>query len=130
MLNFFKAKPRVLLLDDDVAMQKLVALLLKRDGFRVDVVNRGSRAIEALEKDSYGAILLDLMMPTEGGMTVLRHLRENKPELLKSVILLTGTPKSVLKNVSSEVFAVVTKPFDPQQLVATVRSLSPGDQSK
>jgi DNA-binding response OmpR family regulator len=125
MLNLFKRKTRILLLDDDVAIQKLVSLLLRRDGFRVDVVNRGSRAIEALEKDSYDAILLDLMMPTEGGMTVLRHLRENKPDLLKTVILLTGTPKSVLKNVSSEVFAVVTKPFDPAQLVATVRSLKP-----
>ena len=125
MLDLFRKKARVLLLDDDAAIQKLVSLLLKRDGFRVDVVSRGSRAIEALEKDSYDANLLDLMMPTEGGMTVLRHLRENKPELLKSVILLTGTPKSVLKNVSSEVFAVVTKPFDPDQLVATVRSLSP-----
>jgi DNA-binding response OmpR family regulator len=123
MLGIFKRKPRVLLLDDDVAIQKLVAMLLRRDGHHVDVVNRGSRAIEALEKGSYSAILLDLMMPTEGGMTVLRHLRENNPEMLQKVILLTGTPRSVLKNVASEVFAVVTKPFESEQLVATVRKL-------
>jgi two-component system, OmpR family, response regulator MtrA len=126
MLDLFKRKTRVLVLDDDVAIQKLVSMLLKRDGHRVDVVNRGSKAIEAMEKVTYSAVLLDLMMPTEGGMTVLRHLRETKPEMLKRVILLTGTPKSVLKNVASEVFAVVTKPFEADQLVATVRKLASG----
>ena len=123
MLGLFKRRTRVLVLDDDVAIQKLVSMLLKRDGHRVDVVSRGSRAIEALDKTDYSADLLELMMPTEGGMTVLRHLRENKPEMMRRVILLTGTPKSVLKNVGSEVYAVITKPFESDQLVATVRRL-------
>ena len=121
MLPFLKRKSRILVLDDDVAIQKLVAMLLKRDGHRVDVVSRGASAIEALEKHQYSAILLDLMMPHEGGMTVLRHLREKNPELMKKVILLTATPEPVLRNVASEVFAVVRKPFEAEDLVKTVR---------
>ena len=123
MIDFFRGKPRVLVLDDDVAIQKLVSMLLKREGHRVDVVSRGSKAIEALEKGNYAAILLDLMMPTEGGMTVLRHLRENNPSLLKRVILMTATPEPVLKNIASEVFAVVRKPFEAADLINAVKRL-------
>ena len=104
-------------------MQKLVKTLLKRDGYSVDVVSSGRAAIKSIEKDEYGAVLLDLMMPTEGGMTVIAHLRENKPEMLKKVIVLTATPGSVLKGISREVFAVVSKPFDADDLIATVRRL-------
>jgi CheY-like chemotaxis protein len=124
MLNVFKRKARVLVLDDDLAIQKLVSMLLKREGHRVDVVGRGSLAIEAIEKDSYAAIVLDLMMPTEGGMTVLRHLREKNPSLLKKVIILTATPEPVLKNIAGEVFAVVQKPFQAADLIAAVKRLA------
>ena len=123
-MPLFSRKARVLVLDDDVSMQKLVSMLLKREGHRVDVVDSGRKAIEAVERNDYVAILLDLMMPTEGGMTVLTHLRAQKPELLQRVILLTGMPDSVLKGISKDVFAVVRKPFDAKVLVATVARLA------
>ncbi|HSP16411.1 MAG TPA: response regulator [Thermoanaerobaculia bacterium] len=80
---FLRRKSRVLLLDDDVSMQKLVATLLKRAGYRVDVVENGRKAIESLDGAEYSALLLDLMMPHEGGMTVIQHLRKTNPELLR-----------------------------------------------
>ena len=124
MIDFLRRKPRVLVLDDDVSIQKLVSALLRREGLRVDVVGSGREAIEAIEKNEYAAILLDLMMPHEGGMTVLSHLREKRPALLAQVVLLTATPDSVLKSISKDVFAVVKKPFTADGLVATVRRLA------
>jgi CheY-like chemotaxis protein len=123
-MQFFSRKPRVLVLDDDVSMQKLVSMLLKREGLRVDVVGSGRKAIEAIDKHDYAAILLDLMMPHEGGMTVLTHLREKSPELLQHVILLTAMPDSILKGIAKDVFAVVRKPFQASDLVATVARLA------
>jgi DNA-binding NtrC family response regulator len=120
---FGPRKARVLLLDDDVSIQKLVATLLRRAGHRVDVVGSGRRAIDAIGRNDYGALLLDLMMPTEGGMTVIQHLRETRPELLQRVVLLTGTPDSVLTGIRKDVFAVVKKPFQPDELVGTVGRL-------
>lgn len=117
-------KGRILVLDDDLAIQKLVAMILKREGYKVDLVDSGRKAIEAAEKTDYMALLLDLMMPTEGGMTVVQHLRKKKPELLQRVILLTGTADSVLQSISKDVFAVVKKPFDAKDLVATVAKLA------
>ena len=120
----FRKSKRVLLLDDDTAIQRLVTTLLKRAGFRVDSVNRGSKAIEALAGDTYDAILLDLMMPTEGGLTVVKHLRKENPELLKHVLLLTATPESVLKNVQRDVAGVVRKPFTSEELVGAVKRVA------
>lgn len=105
-------------------MQKLVSALLRRKGHRVDVVDSGTKAIEAIDREEYGVLLLDVMMPTEGGVTVLRYLRQHKPELLQRVILLTATAETVLKSISKDVFAVVRKPFDPDHLIATVNRLA------
>lgn len=121
MFGLWKRKPRVLLLDDDVAMQKLVATLLRREGHRVDVVDSGKRAIAAMERTKYAAVLLDLMMPHEGGVTVIRHLKERHPEMLKRVILLTATPQSVFKGFAADVAGVVHKPFQAAELIDAVK---------
>ena len=127
MLSLLKRKARVLVLDDDPAMQRLIATVLGRDGIRVDVVSAGAQAIEKIAKIDYDLLLLDLMTPTEGGLTVMKHLKKAKPALLSRVILVTASPESVLKSVASDAAAVVHKPFEPEELVATVnRILSAG----
>jgi DNA-binding response OmpR family regulator len=113
-------KSRLLLLDDDPSMQRLMSTLLRREGHRVDVVSEASQAIQHLGRYKYDALLLDIMTPTEGGMTVIRHLRESNPELLRRVVLVTGSPDSLLKSVSHDVFGVVRKPFEPAELMATI----------
>lgn len=124
---FLKRKARVLLLDDDLSMQKLMSTLLRRAGYRVDVVSAGAQAIEKIGQEEYHALLLDLMTPTEGGLTVIKHLKQHKPALLKRVLLVTASPESVLRSVSGDVNAVVHKPFEAQELLQAVeRVLSAG----
>jgi DNA-binding response OmpR family regulator len=120
MLPLLKRKGRLLLLDDDPAMLRLMAVLLGRHGYRVDVVSEGAQAIEKIGAASYAALLLDLMSPTEGGLTVIRHLKETNPAMLARVILVTGSPPSVLKSVEGDVAAVIHKPFVAETLLATV----------
>lgn len=117
----FKRKTRLLLLDDDPSMQRLMAALLRGDGHRVDVVSEAAQAIEQLGRNDYDALVLDVMTPTEGGLTVIRHLRTAKPALMKKVVLVTASPDSVLKGVSGEVFGIVRKPFEAADLTATIR---------
>jgi CheY-like chemotaxis protein len=119
MLKFL-TRSRILLLDDDHSMQRLVTALLKRAGFRVDAVSKGNEAIERMKSTKYAAVLLDLMMPHEGGMTVLGHLRNNDPAMLRRVVLLTAAPQSILRGIENEVFGVVRKPFEHADLVSAV----------
>ncbi|HYH07997.1 MAG TPA: response regulator [Thermoanaerobaculia bacterium] len=123
MLPLLKRKARLLVLDDDLSMQKLMGTLLRRAGHRVDTVTAGAQAIEKLGRHQYDGLLLDLMTPTEGGMTVIRHLQENAPEMLKRVVLVTASPESVLKMASRGVFGVVRKPFDAGELISTIERL-------
>ena len=115
-----KRKARVLLLDDDTSLQKLVATLLKREGHRVDVVASGTQALEKIKSQDYDALLLDVMTPTDGGFTVIKQLKESKPELLRRVVLLTASPVSVLRGVKRDIFGIVSKPFEPADLIETV----------
>ncbi|MDQ6800304.1 MAG: response regulator [Acidobacteriota bacterium] len=123
MFPSFKRKQRVLLLDDDPSMQRLVSALLESEGYRVDVFLTGRDAMRAIDRDNYDVLLLDLMMPHEGGMTVIRELREKKPELLHRSLILSASSNSVINSVKGEVAGVVTKPFQSPDLINAVRGL-------
>jgi DNA-binding response OmpR family regulator len=110
-------------LDDDPSMQRLVRLLLEQAGYRVDVVDKGDAAIDAISRHSYDAMLLDLMMPNEGGMTVIKHLRAHSPSLLRRTIVVTSTADSVLRTIDSDVSAIVRKPFVADELIAAVKKV-------
>lgn len=114
---------RVLILEDDTSMQKLVSRLLKSLPVRVEVFGNGGDVVRKIANDShrYDALLVDLMMPHEGGLTVLRNLQQNNAALLRRVILMTGSGRAITNAWSHLVFAVVHKPFDSSTLVNTVR---------
>lgn len=118
------AKTRLLLLDDDPSMQRLITTLLRRAGHRIDVVSEASQALEKIRRYDYDALLLDIMTPTEGGMTVIRHLKEAKPALLKRTLLVTGSPDSVLKTIAKDVAGVIRKPFEADELIDTVQRVT------
>ena len=124
MLPFLRRKARVLLLDDDSAMQRLISTLLKRAGYRVAVFLTGREAIAALSKSDYGVLLLDLMMPHEGGLTVIQHLRTRSPETLKRTLLLTGSPSSLIDKIDADVAGVVQKPFTAAELLGAVNRIA------
>jgi len=121
MRSLIRRKPRVLLLDDDPSMQRLISTLLKRDGYRVDVYLTGRDALRSIEVNDYDALLLDLMMPHEGGMTVIRELREKKPQMLDRTLVISASSQSVIGTVANEVAGVVRKPFEAEELLGAVR---------
>jgi DNA-binding response OmpR family regulator len=124
MLRLLRKKKSILLLDDDLSMQRLVTALLTRAGFRVDMFPSGRQALDAISKRQYDALLLDLMMPVEGGMTVIRHLRERDPQLLRRVLLFTASPDSMVATLAPDVAGVVTKPFQDSDLLSAVRAVA------
>jgi CheY-like chemotaxis protein len=116
-------RKRILLLDDDPSIQRVIGLLLKREGYRVDTVPSGSEAIAKLGEAEYDVLLLDVMTPTEGGMTVIKYLREKNPALVKKVVLVTATPDVVLQNVK-DIHSIIRKPFESESLLKTVAEVA------
>jgi len=113
----------VLLVEDDQSAQRLVEVVLCRAGYDVDIVSNGDDAIEHVNYKTYAAIVLDLMMPVLSGYEVLDWLREHEAEMLRHVVVTTAASSRDLQHLrSSEVFAILRKPFDIGELLTAVNA--------
>ncbi len=85
--------------------------------------NRDQLVAKILER-SYDVILLDLMLPTMAGFTILVRVKLASPELLRRVIVCTELRPATLQGICDErmVWRVLRKPFETHELVATVRA--------
>ncbi|NPV62142.1 MAG: PAS domain S-box protein [Methanotrichaceae archaeon] len=81
---------RVLLAEDNVSSQKVAQQMLKRLGYRVDIVANGMEALQALERQHYDVVLMDLKMPVMDGLEATRIIRERWPDNGPKVIAITA----------------------------------------
>ena len=115
---------RILVVDDEESISKLVAYNLQQAGFEVETADTGTRALEMLqEQPRPDLIVLDLMLPGIGGMELCQRLR--KEGILTPIIMLTAKDDEVDRILGLEMGAddYVTKPFSPRELVARVKAV-------
>jgi len=118
-------RPTILIVDDDEPTQKLLAVLMQRYGFATEIAANGAAAIERLQERDYACIILDLMMPEVGGHDVIAFLGETKRSI-KVVVCTAAIPSRSGGFDANLVHAVIRKPFDIEQLAATVAALTAG----
>jgi len=116
--------PHVLVVDDDPVIVKLLELNFRLGGFRVSSATRGDRAVERAIEAVPDAIVLDVTMPGIDGYEVTRILREEHGMVHVPMVLLTAhtEEETQARGGAQDVVAYVTKPFDPEALVALVRN--------
>ncbi len=114
--------PRVLVVDDDKSIRILLTTVLTREGFSVETAQNGDDAIEVIASREFAAIVLDLMMPKVDGFEVVEHLeRTISDRLRRGVIVLTAVANKELSKLDEkQVFRVIRKPFDLDELVEAV----------
>ncbi|HLL66684.1 MAG TPA: response regulator transcription factor [Micromonosporaceae bacterium] len=114
---------RVLVVDDDPTVSDVVRRYLERDGCRVQLVDDGVTALDAVAAETPDLVVLDLMMPGIDGLEVCRRLRRQLPDL--PVVMLTALGDEADRVLGLEVGAddYVTKPFSPRELVLRIRSV-------
>jgi len=111
---------RVLIVDDDESIRRMVCRLLARDEYDVEEARDGLEAIEKLEIGDYDVVVLDLMMPRVDGYEVVDYIRVNQPAMLDHIVVITAFDDAARKRLSSTC-RVVPKPFDIGELMLTVR---------
>jgi len=82
---------RMLVVEDDLPIAQMMAGILTDEGFDVDRADNGRVALEMIDARHYDLILTDLRMPELDGVTLYRELERRKPDLLRRVIVITGT---------------------------------------
>lgn len=114
---------RILLAEDEVALNKALSKILERNNYTVDSVYDGEEALSYLSSDLYDLILLDIMMPKLDGIEVLKNIRKNKNPV--PVIMLTAKSQREDKIEGLDLGAddYVTKPFDAEELLARIRAV-------
>lgn len=112
---------KILIVEDDQRMRNLVALYLKNAGWQVVEAGDASEAIERFYEDELDLVILDIMLPDKDGWSVCRAIRKTHPTL--PIVMLTAR-----KTEDDELFGFelgadeyITKPFNPNILVARVK---------
>ena len=114
--------PRILVVDDEANIRRIVASYLRADGFEVVEAGDGRAALTAFERSSPDLVILDVMMPGGDGIEVLRELRRRSEVY---VIMLTARAEETDRVIGLSVGAddYVTKPFGAKELVARVKAV-------
>src|ERR1700723_4185513 len=113
---------RVLIVDDDVELCRLLGERLSTEGFVLEAVHDGLRGLERVLSREHAFVILDLMLPGMGGLDVLRHLRAQSPV---PVLILTARGEDVDRILGLEIGAddYLPKPFNPRELIARIRAI-------
>ena len=114
------AEYKILVVDDEEPIAKILDFNLRKEGYDVIVANDGEKAVELAFSEDPDLILLDLMLPKKDGMEVCREVRAQKNI---PIIMLTAKNSEIDKVLGLEFGAddYVTKPFSTRELMARVK---------
>ena len=115
--------PKVMVVDDEPDLVRLVEFILQKEGFDVVACSDGRMALNLVEAEKPDLIILDIMMPLMDGMEVLRQIRSRRGTARVPVIMLTAKTASVTVDEARQLWVsdYVMKPFDPEKLVLKVK---------
>lgn len=114
---------RILLVEDDQMIADAVSNGLKNARYAVDWVNNGNTAAQALAAQHYDLVLLDLGLPGQDGLQVLRHLRQGKNHIPVLIVTARDDLDSRLAGLDGGADDYIIKPFDLAELLARIRAV-------
>lgn len=112
---------RILIVEDDLSIAELEKDYLELEGFEVKICNNGVDGLNALKTKAFDLLILDVMLPKIDGFTILRSIQEDKDI---PVLLVSAKKEDIdkIKGLSLGADDYITKPFNPSELVARVKS--------
>jgi len=116
---------RILVVDDDRQIVRLVQSYLQQSGFTVLTAYDGEEALHAIRREKPDLVVLDLMLPQRDGWDIVRIVRSDESLAATPILMLTARVEDVDKILGLELGAddYLTKPFNPQEVVARVKAI-------
>jgi len=112
---------RVLIVEDDASTREALRRVLAAEGCDIDLAVDGEKAIGALAGRKYDAVVLDIALPKVSGTDVMEYIASTTPELLASIIVVTGLEAAEIRKLFPSVCETLAKPVMPARLLASVR---------
>jgi two-component system, NtrC family, response regulator AtoC len=111
---------RVLIVDDEANLRKVLAAILSKDGYEVAVAENGEQALVEFEKNGADVIITDLVMPILGGMDILHKIKSTRNDVPVIIMTAHGTVDSAVEAIKLGAFDYITKPFEHSEIKAVV----------
>ena len=120
---------RVLVVDDEIHIVKVIEFNLKKRGYVVETAGNGREALEKVKSFGPQIVLLDWMMPEMDGLETSRHLRDDPETADIPVIMLTAKGQEIdrERGLSGGATRYMTKPFSPKELLAMIEKILAGE---
>lgn len=117
-----EGETKLLLVEDNMAVMKILSNKLEKDGYKIDYAHDGKQALDKLDNNTYDLVLTDLMLPFVNGLEIVNYIRE-KQKLTIPVIILTSVEleETVVEAFKIGVTDVLFKPFSPSELSARIK---------
>src|SRR5919197_820196 len=115
---------KVLVVEDEPNLRKVLATLLRREGYDVSVAENGEQGLAEFDRGGAEVVITDLVMPKVGGMEVLRTINARDPDVPVIIITAHGTVDSAVEAIKLGAFDYITKPFDQAELQAVIAKAS------
>jgi DNA-binding NtrC family response regulator len=112
---------RVLVMDDETNLRKILAAQLKREGHEVVTCADGEAGLAEFARAGADVVITDMVMPKLGGMDVLRQVLADAPQVPVIIITAHGTVDSAVEAIKAGAFDYITKPFEAEELKAVVQ---------
>src|SRR5262245_54550262 len=111
---------KVLVVDDEANLRKVLATMLRRTGYEVTVAADGEQGLAEFQKNGADIVVTDLVMPKVGGMEVLRAVNSSNPDVPVIIITAHGTVDSAVEAIKLGAFDYITKPFDQAEIQSVI----------
>ena len=113
--------PRILIVDDDESIRKVLAAVLEENGYMIDAAEDGKEAIEKTDKNFYNLVLVDIRLPDIEGSKLIAMMKETTPRMRK--IIITGFPslQNAVEALNKGADAYIIKPFDMDKVLQTIK---------
>ncbi|UUZ93145.1 response regulator [Paenibacillus sp. P25] len=114
---------RVLVVEDEMSLQKALCRGLRKCGYAVDPASDGRQALELIDINPYDVVVLDLNLPKASGMDVLREVRRTNKALRVLILSARGEVEDKISGLDAGANDYLSKPFHFKELEARIRAL-------
>jgi DNA-binding response OmpR family regulator len=116
---------KILICEDNQLALRAMSVVLKREGYEPVTVSDGNRAMEMLRETDFSLVIVDIHLPYRSGLELIRFLRTDLKKKTPVFIVSAFSDLQMQRQASEmDVSGYITKPFDPQDLIMKIKSVT------
>ncbi len=115
-------KDKILVADDEKSMREFLDIMLKKEGYKVTLASNGEEVMKLIDKDIFDLALVDIRMPKQDGLSVLKKIKSVSPETVVIMITAYASADTAIKAMKEGAYDYITKPFKIEEIKLIIQN--------